>query len=150
MSWTPRASTFLLAHSGCAEDSASEVVAVVRAGAGTSLQRSSTMFARITSKVGKRGLVASGLVTVALVAVVALLAVTLLPSTGRTAHASGTGGCFAISGPVCTFQNQTADERFESRKGCVVTDTSAEGFDNLVRPGHTPTQTAFGSIVHLD
>ncbi len=108
------------------------------------------MFARITSKVGKRGLVAGGLATVALMAVVALLAVTLLPSTGRTAHASGTGGCFAISGPVCTFKNQTADARFESSNGCVVTDTFAEGFDNLVRPGHNATQTAFVSIVQFD
>src|SRR5260370_39199621 len=107
MSWTPRASTFLLAHSACAEDSASEVVTVVRAGAGTSLQRSSTMFARITSKVGKRGLVASGLVTVALVAVLALPARTFPPPTRRTAHARGTGGGFAPPGPGCTSQNAT-------------------------------------------
>src|SRR5258706_12832656 len=108
MSWTPRASTFLLAHSACAEDSASEVVAVVRAGAGTSLQRSSTMFARITSKVGKRGLVAGGLATVALMAGAAPLAGTLPPSTRRTAHPNGRGGGFALPGASCTVTNQTA------------------------------------------
>ncbi|HZC79384.1 MAG TPA: hypothetical protein VE258_16640, partial [Ktedonobacterales bacterium] len=64
------------------------------------------MIARIINRFGKRGLVVGGFATVALLAVVAMLVVTLLPSNGPAAHASGSGGgCFAVSGPVCTFKN---------------------------------------------
>jgi hypothetical protein len=108
-----------------------------------------TVIARIINKLGKRGLVVGGLATVALLAVVAMLVVSLLPSNGRTAHASGSGGgCFAVSGPVCTFKNQTAFAQFESSSsdGCVISDTFVQGFNNLVRPGNTATQTAFVSI----
>jgi hypothetical protein len=106
------------------------------------------VIARIVNKLGKRGLVAGGIATVALVAVVAMLAVSLLPSNGRAVHASGVGGgCFAISGPVCTFKNQSAFAQFESSiDDCVVSDAFVEGFNNLVRPGNTATQTAFVSI----
>jgi hypothetical protein len=51
-----------------------------------------TVIARIINRFGKRGLVAGGIATGALLAVVAMLAVSLLPSNGRAAHASGTGG----------------------------------------------------------
>jgi hypothetical protein len=109
-----------------------------------------TVIARIINRFGKRGLVASGLATVALLAVVAMLAVSLLPSNGRAAHASGTGGggCFAISGPVCTFTNQSAFADFESSSsdGCVISDTFVQGFNNLMRPGNTATQTVFVSM----
>jgi hypothetical protein len=109
-----------------------------------------TVIARIINRFGKRGLVASGLATAALLAVVAMLAVSLLPSNGRAAHASGSGGggCFAISGPVCTFKNQSAFADFESSSsdGCVISDTFVQGFNNLMRPGNTATQTAFLSM----
>ena len=108
------------------------------------------MIARIINRFGKRGLVAGGIATAALLAVVAMLAVSLLPSNGRAAHASGTGGggCFAISGPVCTFKNQSAFADFESSSsdGCVISDTFVQGFNNLMRPGNTTTQTAFVSM----
>jgi len=97
------------------------------------------VIARIINRFGKRGLVASGLASVALLAVVAMLVVTLLPSNGRAAHAGGTGGggCFAISGPVCTFKNQSAFADFESSSsdGCVISDTFVQGFNNLMRRG---------------
>ncbi len=110
------------------------------------------MFARITSKLGKRGLVASGLATVALVAVVALLAVTLLPSNGRTAHASGTGGCFPTTGPSCTFKNHSAFADFGSvsSNGCIFTDASLQPFESLTRPGNTTSQSVFVFISKFD
>src|SRR5258708_827839 len=158
MSWTPRAPHFLLAHSACAEDSASEVVAIVaivaivRAGAGTSLQRSSTMFARITSKLGKRGLVASGLATVALVAVGALLAGPLLPSNGRTAHPSCTGGGFPAPGPPRPLTNHSPFGGLGSlsSNGCIFTDESLQPFESLTRPGNTTSQSVFVFISKFD
>jgi hypothetical protein len=108
------------------------------------------VIARIITRFGKRGLVVGGFATLALVAVVAALAVSLLPSRGPAAHASGVGGggCFAISGPVCTFNSQSASALFEnnSSDGCVISETFVQAFNNLVRPGNTATQTAFVSM----
>lgn len=80
-----------------------------------------------------------GVLTIA--AVVAALV--LLPSLSRPVHASGSGGggCYPTSGPVCTFNGQTASVAFESTASCTVTDIFVFATANLSRNGGT-TQTS--------
>src|SRR5215469_1118289 len=89
-----------------------------------------------------------GLALVCLLAVVA--AITMVPGIGRTAHASGSGGggCAAPTGPSCTFKGHNASVDFGtiSNDQCpIFTDASILVFEDLQRPGNTPSQMAIVS-----
>jgi len=79
----------------------------------------------------------------------------MVPGIGRTAHASGSGGggCAAPTGPSCTFKGHNASVDFGtiSNDQCpIFTDASILVFEDLQRPGNTPSQMAIVSIQQVD
>ena len=95
-------------------------------------------------------LLAGGLAGAMLVAVVSVLAATALNS--RTAMGSGPGGCFATTGPACTFKDHVAFADFGSVSPdkCNFTDAFVNPFEALTSPGRAATTVVFVSVMKFN
>jgi hypothetical protein len=112
------------------------------------------MFKHAFSWSGKRRLVAVGLAALGLTAVIAIMAVMFLGLNTRTAFGSGSGGggCYATTGPVCTFKGNQAVADFGSvsADGCIYTDTYVSPYENLTSPNRVASQTVYVSMSQWD
>lgn len=112
------------------------------------------MFGRILGMPVARRAAVTILATVGSAALIAVLSVTFLNATARVAHGSGSGGggCYAVSGPVCTFQGMNANADFQTfdSTGCVITDAWAYPYQSLTNPGQIAAQSVFVGITQYN